>query len=206
MFKNYVMIAVRNLLRRTGYSLINIVGLAVGMSCCMLIGLFVFDEVQLDRFHTQSDRIYRLVREMRLDNGAIDIRPNTSGPAGPALKQDYPEVESSVRYISWGGVWTKVGDREFGLQFCLTDPDFFKVFDFELVTGNRETVLSTPLSVVVTESTAKRLFGDADPMGKAISVDDRYMGGEYLVAGVAKDPPDLSTLQFDLLCATASTT
>jgi putative ABC transport system permease protein len=205
MLKNYFITALRNLTRHLGYSLINIVGLTVAMACCVLISLFIHDELKVDRFHTKSDRIYRLLRETQLDDGNKDMGYGTSGAAGPALKRDYPDVETVVRYMSWGGIWAKYEDRGFNQQFCLTDPDFLSVFDFELVSGNRETALSQPLAVLITQSTAKRYFGDQDAMGKVLSVDDRYMGGDYTVTGILKDIPPHSTLQFDILCATVNT-
>ena len=205
MFKNYLKIALRNMTRHIGYSLINITGLAVGMACCILIGLFIHDEFRVDRFHSKSDRIYRLVREMRNDDGTTDMGFGTSGAAGPALKQDYPEIETVVRFMSWGGMWTKYEDKGFNQQFCLTDPDFLDVFDFELAKGDRATVLAEPLSILVTESTARRFFGNDDPIGKVLTVDDRYMGGVYTITGVLKDVPQNSTLRFDIVCATVNT-
>ncbi|MBT5831119.1 MAG: FtsX-like permease family protein, partial [Candidatus Latescibacteria bacterium] len=205
MLKNYITIALRNLTRHLGYSFINIIGLTVGMACCVLIGLFIQDEFKVDGFHTKSDRIYRLLRETRLDDGNTDMGYGTSGAAGPALKRDYPEIETVVRYMSWGGIWTKHEDKRFNQQFCLTDPDFLSVFDFELISGNRETALSQPLAVIITQSTAQRFFGDQNPIGKTLSVDDRYMGGDYIITGVLKDIPQQSTLQFDILCATVNT-
>ena len=205
MLKNYLTIALRNLTRHLGYSLINIIGLSIGIACCILIGLYIQDEFKVDRFHSKSDRIYRLLRETRLENGTTDMGYGTSGAAGPALKNDYPEIETVVRYMSWGGIWTKHQDKKFNQRFCLTDPDFLDVFDFELVSGNRETALSQPHAVLITQSTAQRFFGNEDPMGKPLSVDDRYMGGEYTVTGVLKDIPTHSTLQFDILCATVNT-
>lgn len=205
MLKNYLTIALRNLTRHLGYSLINIIGLSIGMACCILIGLYIQDEFKVDRFHSKSDRIYRLLRETRLENGSKDMGYGTSGNAGPALKSDYPEIETVVRYMSWDGIWTKYEDKKFNQRFCLTDPDFLNVFDFELLSGNRETALSQPLAVLITQSTAQRFFGNDDPLGKTLSVDDRYMGGDYTITGVLKDIPTHSTLQFDILCATVNT-
>ncbi|MCZ6636206.1 MAG: ABC transporter permease [bacterium] len=205
MVRNYLIVALRNLMRHKGYSMINITGLAVGMACCVLIGLFIQDEFKVDGFHSKGGRIFRLVREMRLDNAAVNMGFGTSGAAGPALKQDYGEVEAYIRFMSWGGIWTQYEDKKFGVRFGLTDPNFLEMFDFELVIGDRQTVLSEPLSILVTESTAKRFFGDADPVGKVLSVDDRYYGGEYTITGVLKDVPRYSTLRFDVLCATQTT-
>ena len=124
---------------------------------------------------------------------------------GPALKKDYSEIETVVRYLSWSYIWTTYKDRKFNQRFCLTDPDFLDVFDFELVKGDRATVLKEPLSILVTEATAQRFFGDEDPIGKALTVDDRYMGGVYTITGVLKNVPRQSTMQFDIVCATVNT-
>ncbi len=205
MLQNYLKIALRNLMRHKGYSLINVLGLSVGVACCVLIGLFIHDEFRVNRFHTKSDRIYKLIREMRNDDGTRDMGFGTSGAAGPALKKDYSEIETVVRYLSWGYIWTTYKDRKFNQRFCLTDPDFLEVFDFELVKGDRATVLKEPLSILVTEATAQRFFGNDDPIGKVLTVDDRYMGGVYTITGVLKNTPRQSTMQFDIVCATVNT-
>ena len=100
MLQNYLKIALRNLMRHKGYSLINVLGLSVGVACCVLIGLLIHDEFRVNRFHTKSDRIYKLIREMR----TRDMGFGTSGAAGPALKKDYSEIETVVRYLSWGSI------------------------------------------------------------------------------------------------------
>ena len=205
MFQNYLKIALRNMMRHRGYSLINVLGLSVGVACCILIGLFIHDEFRVDRFHKKSDRIYKLLREMRNDDGIRDMGFGTSGAAGPALKKDYSEIETVVRYYMSGYIWTTYKDRKFNQRFCLTDPDFLDVFDFELVMGDRATVLKEPLSILVTEATARRFFGDDDPIGKVLTVDDRYMGGVYTITGVLKNVPRQSTMRFDIVCATVNT-
>ncbi len=205
MFQNYLKIALRNMMRHKGYSLINVLGLSVGVACCVLIGLFIHDEFRVDRFHKKSDRIYKLLREMRNDDGIRDMGFGTSGAAGPALKKDYSEIETVVRYYMSGYIWTTYKDRKFNQRFCLTDPDFLDVFDFELVIGDRATVLKEPLSILVTEATARRFFGDDDPIGKVLTVDDRYMGGVYTITGVLKNVPRQSTMRFDIVCATVNT-
>ena len=102
---------------------------------------------------------------MRNDDGIRDMGFGTSGAAGPALKKDYSEIETVVRYYMSSYIWTTYKDRKFNQRFCLTDPDFLDVFDFELVIGDRATVLKEPLSILVTEATARRFFGNDDPIG-----------------------------------------
>ena len=205
MFRNYLVVAIRSLVRHKGYSLINVSGLTIGMACCVLILLFIRDELQYDRFHENGDRIYRLIRQRQLNSGDIHSSTGTSGAAGPALLNDFPEVEQSVRYLSWGGIWTTYGDKAFNQGFCLADKSILEVFTFPLLKGDPETALAEPFNVVLTERAVARYFGDEDPMGKTISVDHRYMGGEYKVTGILRDIPRHSTLWFDFLSATIPT-
>ena len=203
MFPNYLKIALRNLMR-TRILADQCTGIIGGRGVCVLIGLFIHDELRVDRFHKKSDRIYKLLREMRNDGGIRDMGFGTSGAAGPALKKDYSEIETVVRYML-DYSWTTYKDRKFNQRFCLTDPDFLDVFDFELVIGDRATVLKEPLSILVTETAARRFFGDDNPIGKVLTVDDRYMGGVYTITGVLKNVPRQSTMQFDIVCATVNT-
>jgi putative ABC transport system permease protein len=201
MFKNYLVVAIRSIRRDAGYTSINIIGLAVGMACCALIALYVQDELSVDAFHNQGDRIYRLIRERQVAGGAVNYSLGTSGEAGPMLAQDFPEVESTVRYLGWGA-YTKYEDRAFDAQFAVVDKNFLEVFDFPLLTGDPRSVLESHGSILITDTEAKRFFGDADPIGKVVEVDNRYMGGSFKITGVLADPPENSTLQFGFVTAT----
>ena len=205
MIRNYLIIALRNISRHPGYTAINIIGLAVGMACCALIALYITDELSVDAFHEKGDRIYRIVRERQLAGGTANFSMGSSGEAGPLLQKDFPEVEMAVRYVGWGG-WTKHEEKAFNAGWSVVDNNFLDVFDFELISGDRETALDEHSAALITESEAKRFFGNDDPIGKVVEVDDRYMGGSYKITGVLKDPTRASTLRFGFLTATHDNT
>jgi putative ABC transport system permease protein len=199
MFKNYFKIALRNLTRFKIYSFINIAGLAVGMACSILIILFVLDELNYDRFHKNSDRIYRLSREWFNQDGTSSLHlARVAPPIGPLLKNDFPNaIEEMTRIIYDWETLVKVDDKSFIEEgFFWAEENFFKVFSFKLLKGNTSTALSEPYSCVITESTAKKYFGDENPVGKTI-----LYGGEdnFKVTGVVEDIPKNSHFKFDLL-------
>ena len=173
MVKNYLKIAVRNLLRHKGYSLINIAGLAIGMACCILILLFVQDELSYDRYHKKAEQIHRLVLEIQAPGKIIDIALS-SAPIGPALVNDYPEVSNAVRFCSSFGQKALIsyGDtRLYEDRFFFADSTVFDVFTFPLMKGNPKTALKEPNSIVITEEMAEKYFGDEDPMDKILKVE-----------------------------------
>jgi putative ABC transport system permease protein len=209
MFGNYVKIALRNIKRQKGYSIINIAGLAVGIACTIFILLWVQDELSFDRFHENADRIYRVV----FSTSDEDLTPTNANGAygvGPALKRDFPEVVETVRIRKMGqGVKRYVGykDKKFyELRFFFAEPSILSVFDFPLVKGNPATALDDPNSIVLTEETAKKYFGSEDPMGKTIEADP-YNDGELMlfrVTGIAQNVPSNSHLHFDFLASYSS--
>jgi putative ABC transport system permease protein len=150
MIRNYLLVAVRNIRQNLGYAAINIVGLAFGLASCVLISLYIMDEMSYDQFHTNGDRIYQLIRVKNLAGGNLSYHLGSSGAAGPALAQDFPEVEASLRYVSWDGTWTRYGEKSFNTRFCVTDPAFLDVFSFPLVRGNRATALKEHGSILIT--------------------------------------------------------
>ncbi|MFC2167268.1 ABC transporter permease, partial [Acidobacteriota bacterium] len=176
MFKNFLTIAYRNVVKYKSYSLINIIGFALGISCFLLIIFFIRDEFSFDTFHSKAERIYR-VAEIYTQSGNVQYIANSSGPWGPALAEDYPEVENFVRLMSPVTQYL-VSQTEKDLHFyeegfVFADVTFFDIFDFELLNGNEKSVLSEPNSVILTQSTATRYFGNEDPMGKTIVVDKK---------------------------------
>lgn len=202
MLKNYLLVAFRNLIRHRAYSFINIVGLAVGIACCILILLFVQDEFSYDRFHAKADRIYDVLRETRSE-GQTQIVPRTSGALHSVLVNDLPEVEQAARVII-RGVAVQYDQDGLHRQFAMVDPSFFKMFDFPFVRGNAETIVQDPGSMAIGESLAAQFFGDEDPMGKVLAFHDQYYGRSFVVRGVMKDVPNQSTIQFDMLVTTAA--
>ena len=200
MIKNYLTVAIRNIARNKTFSAINILGLAIGMACCILILLYVQDELSYDRHHEHADRIYRVAVKAKI-GGVMRQSPVTSLPMGPALVKDYPEVIEAVRFYGGDDPRMLVGDQydhffyEDDLWF--TDPNFFKVFDFPLSQGNPKTAFLEPYSVVITEAVAQKYFGEQSPMGQTLSFNDKA----FKVTGVLKDRAHNSHFPFDLLAS-----
>lgn len=203
MFKNYLIVGLRNIRRQKVYSFINIFGLAVGMMCCLLALLFVQDEFSFDRFHEKGDRIYRVMRSTRVTESDVRWDHRTSGPLGDVLAE-YSEVANVVRFMRRGGTQVTHATQVFEQNFCVADASVFGVFDFPLLQGDAETVLREVASVVLTKKMAERFFGDENPIGKVISVSDPYFKGDFTVTGVMADLPRHSTIRFDCLATPAT--
>jgi len=173
---------------RLQYSLINIFGLGIGAAVCLLMIVFIQDELSYDRFHEKSDRIYRLT-----DHFALAGREyNTAGtpfPWGPAMQETFPEIEEAVRAVNTTQVIEVDNDRFVEDNVFFADSTFYDIFDFPLVAGNEQTALDGPNSVVLTEEMAQKYFGDDDPMGQTLEVGD---SGTYMVTGVMKNFPSNS--------------
>lgn len=200
MFKNYLKIAFRNLLKQKGYSFINILGLAIGIACCILILLFVQDELSFDKFHEKHDRIFRVVEERENPDGSKLITPLSSGLIGEEAKNVLPQVEESAAVISrsaTGRFTVQNGDNKFySGDHIFTSPGFFIIFDFEFIEGNKKTALSEPQSVILTEAAKEKYFGDEEAFGKTLSVE---RAGDFKITGIMKNPPLNSHLNFDLV-------
>ncbi|MBI3110438.1 MAG: ABC transporter permease [Ignavibacteriales bacterium] len=204
MLSNYFKIALRNLLKHKGYSFINGFGLAAGIACCILIVLYVQDELSYDTFHADSDRIYRVVKDFVNADGSR--LPDATTPPGlmPALVREIPEIETATRlYPSWGfKPMLTYGEKTFYEEkFLRVDSTFFDVFTYQFVQGNKSTVFAKPLSIVITQSLAKKYFGDDDPMGKILSFDRTF---SLEVTGVLQDVPAQSHVKFDFLISIRS--
>ncbi len=200
MIKNYLTVAIRNLTRHKLYTSINVLGLAIGLACGILILLYIQQEFSIDRDHTLADRIYKVIRKER-GSTQTTYEEGTSGALGPVLKETFPEVETTVRIWQWL-VSAQYGKRKNRYTLALIDDNFLDVFDFPLIKGDPETAFRTPYSVVITDDMAQHLFGDTDPMGQTVSVDNRIFSGEYTVTGIAKAPQRSSDLHFHLLTTT----
>ncbi len=194
MLKNYLKIALRNILRHKGYSFINIAGLTLGLACFILIGLWVRDELSFDRFHEKKDRIFRILN--KVESG--QLIPSPTYALAPALKEEYPEVEEYSRVWPWAGSLVRYQDKRFEEErINLADPGFFRMFSFPFLLGDPETALADRNSIVLTETTARKYFGDEDPLGKVLFLDEYNAG--FVVSGIIKDVPSNSHIQFDLL-------
>ncbi|MBO3699636.1 ABC transporter permease [Roseivirga sp. E12] len=197
MFKNYLKIAFRSLLKSKGTSVINILGLSIGMACGIIIFLFVQNELSYDRFHSKSDDIFRV---LTIDE-ALGVSSNLVGitlPAlGPAMENDFPEVEKRVRMIPQGRQLINYEQQGFYTEhFAYAEPTLFEVFDFKLIDGDTEKALTEPNTVIFTESMAKKTFGSENPIGKRIDIGNQA-GIE--VVGIMADVPDNSHLNFDVV-------
>ncbi len=196
MLKNYIRIAVRNLFRHRGFSIINIIGLTVGLACCFLILLFIRDEISYDKYNDNADRIYRVILHGRISDSNFNLAVSCA-PIGPTLKNELPEVEDFTRLFNAGIPVIRYKDKVFSEDgFMWADSTFFDVFTLPFIKGNPQTALVKPHSVVITESAAKKYFGNEDPMGKILSSDNRV---DYLVTGVIKDVPKNSHFHFEML-------
>ncbi|HEV8506571.1 MAG TPA: ABC transporter permease [Chitinophagaceae bacterium] len=202
MIKNYLKIAVRNLLRYKGFSFINIFGLATGMACSLLIFLFVKDEMSYDRFHKDSDKIYRVVKDFVNDDGSRLPDATTPPALSPAMQREIPEVLHATRvFPNWGANFLiKYGDKKIMEEkLCRVDSSFFDVFTFPFIHGSAKDAFRELNSIVITESAAKRYFGNENPMGKTLQIDPL---GDLMVKGVVKDVPYNSHFHFDFLIST----
>jgi len=194
MLRNYLKIAVRNLLRQKLYSFINITGLSIGIACFLLISLWVFDELSFDQFHENKDRIYR-VNTISKEMGLVTA---SSWRLGPALKEVYPEIEEFSRIWPWARSLVKYDDKVYDeSRFYLVDPSFFAMFTFNFLHGSQESALGDKHAIVLTAETARKYFGDDNPIGKTIHV--RQFDHDFEVSGVVEDIPSFSSFQFDLI-------
>jgi ABC-type antimicrobial peptide transport system permease subunit len=195
MVKNFFKIAYRNLLRNKGFSAINIIGLAVGMAAAILLLLWIQNEVSYDNFHEKKDRIYK-VWNRSPNGGEINTWSSVSEPTAPAIANDIPEVERVVRTDQGNENMLSVGDKKIMRQGLAADTGFLQVFTFPMLKGDPASALNGTNSIVLTEKTAKSLFGDEEAIGKSIKVDNKE---NFTVTGILKDLPANSSIDFEYL-------
>lgn len=196
MVGNYLKVAARNLWKQKLFSIINLLGFSLGLTVTLLILLYVRSEVSYDSSHKNGDEIYRVLRTADL-NGAGYLIGVTSGPFGPALENDFPgTIQQAVRVLPTDGLVTYQNHSFLEKKFYLADADFFEMFSFPLERGDPATVLDQPNSVVLTPEMAQKYFGESDPLGKTILLDEDI---EFVVTGVLAPPPGRSHLDFDFL-------
>jgi putative ABC transport system permease protein len=196
MLKNYFKIAFRNLWRHRVFSLINILGLTVGMTACFLIFLYVRFELSYDKFHSKGDRIYRIICDIKTPTETM----KPGGPSwavGPHLMGSFPEVEASVRTTD-DELLVRKGNVKFQEKNSLwADSSFFEMFDFKMIKGNPHTALNEPLSIVFSESAVKKYFGNTDPVGQTVLLTGD--GFTAKITGVMKDIPENSMIKADMI-------
>jgi putative ABC transport system permease protein len=198
MFRHNLLISYRNFLRYKSSFFINLIGLSSGLACALLIYLWVDDELHVDKFHTNSDRLYQVKENVEQDGGMI-TRISTAGPTAEALANEMPEVEYAVTN-TFDRIFHQVLSTEgndIKADGLYASVDFFKLFSFELIQGNKDQVLSDKKSIVITEDLAKRLFGTTENIvGKTIEWQHEK---QYQVSGVLRDLPSLSSVKFDFI-------
>ena len=195
MIRNYFKIALRHLQKNRLYAFVNIMGLAIGIASCLLIGIYIWHELSFDKFHKNADRITRVTWEYNF--GDVETTTASTGTkVGPQFQRTFPEVKDYVRLLKYPRVidYNKVMFDE--KQFLYADSSFFTIFSFPLIKGNPATVLDAPEKLVITQSMAKKYFGNDDPIGKTVKV-----GGtkDFVVTGIAADAPENSQIQFDFV-------
>lgn len=204
MLKNYLKTAFRYLFRQKIFAAINIAGLAVGLSCCVLIFLYVADELSFDNFHDKEKTIFRILGRFHAPDGSIRSRgPSLPAAMGEPLKDYFPEIRYVVHFAGSNAVVRRnqVINQE---RIYFTDPGIFQVFSFPLMKGNPETVLSERHTIVLTENSAAKYFGTEDPIGKEMTLTFSQKVQDFIVTGVAKDSPRNSTIRFQFLIPIAN--
>jgi putative ABC transport system permease protein len=194
MFKNYVKTAFRSLTKNRAFTAINVLGLALGLATCLLIVLYVVDELSYDRYNVKAGRIYRVNEDLKLGNNNV-LYAGSMPPLAQTLKNDFPEVEDAVRFKKAAGFHVRKGNEsilEYGTIFA--DPSLFNVFTLPMIHGNPATALKEPNSVVLTESTAKKYFNSTDIVGQTLKIDNNQL---LNITGVIKDIPKQSHFNFD---------
>lgn len=201
MLRNFLKVSIRNLVRNKTYSLINILGLSIGMACSIIIFLFVFDELSYDKFNEKADQIYRIGIDVKMQ-GTRMKGYITGAPVGRTFVNEIPEVKNSTRIIKAqiheDEAVVKYGEKKFVEEnLFYVDSSFFDIFTIEFVEGKKSHVLNAPNQIVITESIAKKYFGDQDPLGKSLTI----QGDEYLIQSVIKDAPHNSHFHYNILAS-----
>jgi putative ABC transport system permease protein len=203
MLHHFITIAYRNLLKRKSYAAINIIGLAVGITCCLLIALYVQHELSYDRYHTNADRVYRVIHAYRNSQNGETLPPPVpeefqvwgNAPVGPTLATDFLEIEKVVQFTSHNSLLLQNGDKRFQEENLLfMDSTAFGVFSWTLLAGDPATALVAPNSIVLTQSTAKKYFGNANPVGQTLQVENQEV---FTVTGLMEDVPANSHFTFN---------
>lgn len=195
MLKNYLKIAWRNLIRNKSFSLLNIVGLSIGLAVTALILIWINFEMGIDQFHEKKDRIYQVYNKAQVD-GELWTWNSTPKVMAATIKKDYAEVEGVSRYFYDTPLLFAKDDKRIKSTGTIVDPDFLKIFSFPLLEGTAETVLEDVNSVVITETFAQKMFGNEPAMGKMVKVDN---ADSFMVTGILKDLPENSMFDFEFL-------
>jgi putative ABC transport system permease protein len=198
MLKNYLKIAFRNLYRNKIFSIINISGLSIGLCTCLLIGLYIWDELSFDQFNEKHSRIYRIDSDIKFGGAEMKLAV-TSDPMGKTMVKDYPEVEKAVRFRSYGSFLVKKGEQNIKEgRVIYVDSEIFEVFTLPMVDGDAKTALQEPKTAVITESIARKYFNQTNVVGKTLTLDRSEL---FKITGVIKDMPQNAHFHFDIFLA-----
>lgn len=200
MFRNYLKVAFRNSVKHKFYATLNVLGLGIGMACCLLILMYVSHELSYDTFHSKADRIYRVVTDIKTPTETYNTA-STSTPMAAAMKSDLSEVEDMVRLDGAQFLIQIEGNTFQEDDAMLADASFFQIFDFTLRRGDPQTALEAPFSIVLTEDAAQKYFGDEDPIGQRILLDNEY---DATVTGVMENVPENASFNFEVLISMSS--
>lgn len=198
MIRNYFKVAFRSLKKHKAFSFINITGLAVGLTCCMLIGLYINEEKSYDTFHENADNIYRFTREFLSQDGSTSLHlSRLAPPFAPLLREEYVnEIDKIGRFAVFGGT-IRYGDKLFAEDnFGFADPEIVEILTFKVIEGDLSEALSQPGSVIISDEMAAKYFGDEDPIGKTINYSSQ---ADLLVRGVYEKMPENSSFQMDMM-------
>ena len=195
MFRNYLMSAFRNLRKNKSTSAINIFGLTIGLTCCLLIALYIQHELSYDHFETKGDRIARVIMEYNFDGSSEPGKGNfTSVRVAAVFPRTFPDVESAVKMVEYSRV-VHYGDKLIDEpHFMYADSNFFNIFSFNLKEGDQGTALTKPYSVVLTEDIARKYFPGVQALGKILTMGDTL---QFIVTGVMENVPTQSHMQFE---------
>jgi len=196
MIQNYLVIAFRNILRNKLFSFVNIIGLAFGMSSALLIFLWVNDELLVNRFHSNVDRIYSVMENQKYSDGRLYTFSSTPGPMAPFIKEKYPEIEKASRFTWEVSNLFAYNEKAFYESGRYADQDFLQMFSFALEAGDGESALKEPNSIVISQSMAAKYFGEDDPLGKALTMNTTT---QFTVTGIFRDIGKNSSLRFEYL-------
>jgi predicted permease len=201
MIRHYLLVALRHLRRQKGYAALNVAGLALGLACSFLIGLWVHDELRFDRFHVDGDRLFRVMQHTTFSDGQVDTGVAVPKPLAEVFERDYPEVEHAVLATWPQELVLADGQRATREEGYHAGPAFFEVFSFPLLVGDRRTVLADPDAAAISETLAEKLFGPGWQAAGVVGRTVRVVGYEkdFRVTGVFADVPEASSLQFDLV-------
>jgi len=195
MFKNYLKIALRNIRKSKGYTLINVCGIAIGIACCLVVFLYVSDELGFDKYHIDKERIYRIATREESPTSTSEAA-TTCGAFAQALKDNYPQIEKLARILPVSDGVVKHGNKNFyEKNRVYSDTDLFSILTIPFIMGNPETALDRPSTIVISDRMAKKYFETENPLGKTIAINNR----EYEITGIVEDPPPNTHFKYDFI-------